>query len=267
MATETVNEASNPVGKLAGKLRRQADAASRFSAIFRHCIVHPTRVYRLRKQSDGNPPKIELHKHMKAWADAMLASAGCRYRTIGTPSPDAVMIVGNHISYLDIPLVMAATPTVFVAKKEISSWPVIGYACNSIDIVWVERGSGTSRRDAGAAIAPAILERGHKVALFPSGTTTVDENVPWKRGAFRIAYDNKIRVQPFRIRYTPLRRAAFIGKDLFVPHLWNLITQGGVDATLEWGETREITNVSKDCQELQRWTTEGLSAGGERTDR
>ena len=234
------------------------EVASRFTAIFRDCYVYSTELYKIRKRHEGKLPKADMDRVMGLWSNAILRSLGVSLQTKGAPSADPVLLVGNHMSYIDIPLVMAATPSVFVAKKEILSWPLIGYTCNSVDIVWVERNSGVSRRDAGAAIAPAILERGNKVVLFPSGTTTVDEKVAWKRGAFRIAKDNGIRIQPFRIRYSPLRRAAFVGKDLFVPHLWKLLAEGSVHATLEWGETRAVTDVSRDCEEIQRWTMEGL---------
>jgi 1-acyl-sn-glycerol-3-phosphate acyltransferase len=237
------------------------EVSSRFYAIFRDCYLLPREVYAIRRQNGGQLPKADSDRYMTKWANAILRSLGVRLETKGVPCPDPVLLVGNHISYIDIPLVMAATPTLFVAKKEIASWPLIGYACKSVDLVWVERGSGASRRDAGAAIAPAILERGQKVCLFPSGTTTLDEKVAWKRGAFRIAKDHGIRVQPFRIRYSPLRRAAFVGNDLLVPHLWKLLAEGSVHATLEWGETRTITDIGGDCEDIQRWTMEGLADG------
>lgn len=236
-----------------------ADATARFTAILRDCYRYPSQVYAVRKKNGGQIAKPEMDRFMTVWAQAVLDSLGITLETKGTPTDKPVLLVGNHMSYIDIPLVAAATPTVFVAKKEIQSWPLIGYTCNCIDMVWVDRSSNASRRDAGAAVAPAILEKGHKVVIFPSGTTTMDEKVPWKRGAFRIAHAHGIEVQPFRIRYRPARRAAFLGKDLFAPHLWKLLVEGSVHATLEWGETRPITDVRQDCEAIQKWTMEGLS--------
>ncbi len=257
---QTMGRKANLLGKIPKLAGEYTGAAARFSAIFRDSYIYPREVYKLRKLHGGRVPKSGMEHYMSTWALAVLKSLGVRLKTSGTPAPEPVLLVGNHMSYIDIPLVCAATSTVFVAKKEISSWPIIGYMCNCTEIVWVERGNHASRRDAGAAIAPAIKEKGNKVVLFPSGTTTLDENVPWKRGAFKIAHDHQIKVQPFRIRYTPLRRAAFVGKDLFVPHLWKLLTEGGVEATLEWGEPQFITDIRKDCESMQRWTMEGLSS-------
>jgi len=247
------------LGNLPKRAGEYADVAARFSAIFRDCYVYPREVYKLRKLHGGRAPRPEMEHYISTWSHSVLKSLGVSLKTSGTPASEPVLLVGNHMSYIDIPLVCAATAAVFVAKKELSSWQIIGYTCNCTAIVWVERVYGASCRDAGSAIAPAIKEKGNKVVLFPSGTTTLDENVLWKRGAFKIAHEHQLKVQPFRIRYTPLRRAAFIGKDLFVPHLWKLLTDGGVQATLEWGQPQLITDVRKDCEAMQRWTMEGLS--------
>ena len=62
------------------------------------------------------------------WANQMLKRLNVDVKVIGNidPSP-SVIFVGNHISYLDIPLIFARVPEIsFVAKNEIRHWPLFG---------------------------------------------------------------------------------------------------------------------------------------------
>src|SRR5712672_2289396 len=41
--------------------------------------------------------------------------------------PSRGLLVSNHLSYVDIPVIASIMPAVFVAKREIKHWPVIGW--------------------------------------------------------------------------------------------------------------------------------------------
>lgn len=240
------------------QLLRVPDATGRFARIFTE-TMRWNRMVRDGEKVHGKPlPKAQLQPILVGWSEEMLRCLNIRLERIGHASETPLLFVGNHVSYVDIPLVMASAPGRFVAKRQIFGWPIIGPAADSAGTVWVERGSGTSRRDAASAIVPSIRDRGQSVILFPSGTTTVDEAKPWRFGAFKIAKDNDFLVQPFRIRYRPLRVVAFIQEDLFAPHLWRLLSARDVEASIEFGEPRKITKIEKDCDEVRRWTLDGL---------
>ncbi len=50
------------------------------------------------------------------------------------------IFVCNHISYLDIPLVMRIIPEAsFVSKSEVAAWPIIGLAAKRIETIFVKR--------------------------------------------------------------------------------------------------------------------------------
>ena len=51
------------------------------------------------------------------------------------------------------------------------------------------------------------------ITIFPSGTTRLTEDQPWKKGAFEIAKDAKVPVQLFKLDYSPLRELAYINDD------------------------------------------------------
>lgn len=114
-----------------------------------------------------------------------------------------VLLIANHTSWLDIPVLSATAPLSFVAKKEVAGWPFIGTLARLQNTVFVDR----ERRSSVSSTAGAISERlksGNAVVLFPEGTST-DGN----------------RVLPFRSSLF----AAVIKKDR------NLDATGGVHAS------------------------------------
>jgi lyso-ornithine lipid O-acyltransferase len=192
---------------------------------------------------------------MKAWAKESIENLGVDLKVFGAaPAEVPTLLVGNHISYLDIPVIMAIRPVVFVAKEELGKWPVIGAACRSVGTVFVKRECGQSRKNAAKKIADAIIVDKKSICVFPSGTTTVDEIKPWKRGVFQIARDFGIPIQPFRLRYNPNDIAAFIGDDALVPHLWRLLRTGRIEANVELLPPMQVTSPESDCEHLWNWT-------------
>lgn len=192
---------------------------------------------------------------LNCWAQDTLKILGVTYSIKGVlPDNAPAIYVGNHISYLDIPLLLACRPVVFVAKKEINRWPYIGHAGRFIGVVYVNRTSFASRQITARQIANKVLWHDEKVAIFPSGTTSLDEHsVAWRAGAFRIAEQHGILVQPFRIHYEPLRAAAYIGKDMLIPHLFQLINQGNIKAVIEFGPKQKISDHRQDMKRIKQW--------------
>ncbi|MEI6399648.1 MAG: hypothetical protein WCO71_12840, partial [Pseudomonadota bacterium] len=89
-----------------------------------------------------------------------------------------------------------------------------------------------------------------------SGTTCISEDVPWRHGAFKLAEKHQIPVQPFRIKYEPLRKLAYIEKDTFATHLLGLLRLERVKATIEFDEIRLISDHASDCDTIRAWTKE-----------
>jgi 1-acyl-sn-glycerol-3-phosphate acyltransferase len=88
----------------------------------------------------------------------------------GQASPNGVLVF-NHLSYLDIVVLAARDPVIFVAKKEVRSWPVIGLAAACAGTIFVDR---TRRTDVArvAALIRRTVGQGVRVCLFPEGTSS-----------------------------------------------------------------------------------------------
>lgn len=200
-------------------------------------------------------PRSDVHYLKQKWALDVLHLLKTNLQVINKVQMGrASIFVGNHLSYLDIPLLMAVDGQIsFVAKQEVSRWPVIGKAAKKIETVFVKRNDPQSKLNARIAIKEAIMQ-GKKICIFPSGTTTLHEEIGWKKGVFEIAKDLNLKVQPFRITYSDTRLAAYVDKDTLLLHLYKLVSSQGLQATIEFGDVIEILDPSTDAEQLRLWT-------------
>lgn len=219
---------------------------------FKNSIGVFTETYRALQKS--NDPSQNLTQLKMEWAQSILARFNMDLSIKGQVSVEpSVLYVGNHISYMDIPVLMSSVPDIsFVAKKEISSWPLFGKAAKRMDTVFVQREAGTSRTLAKQSIREA-LKNGSRIAIFPAGTTCVSESKTWRRGAFEIAYGAGAWVQPFKLSYQPLRTVAYIDDDTFLTHLFKLSGFEKIQAEIEFHEPVKIKDPIKDCLYWNYW--------------
>lgn len=189
------------------------------------------------------------------WSQKTLNMFKVSLEVTGQVAQERPMIfVGNHISYLDIALLMATVPGIsFVAKKELASWPIFGHAAKKTNTIFVKREKDQSRKEARTAIAEALGNR-QRVAVFPSGTTCMDEKKQWRRGIFEVAQQSKSFVQPFRVSYQPLREVAYIDDDFFPTHLLRLMALRNIPAKIEFHEPVQILDPQRDCDQWHQWS-------------
>jgi 1-acyl-sn-glycerol-3-phosphate acyltransferase len=180
------------------------------------------------------------------WHRGALAIAGVRVVRRGAPcTAPGTLMVANHVSYLDIPVLGALAGVDFVAKADIAQWPAIGPIGRLIDTLYVDRRPGAAMltRDALAM----RLRRGGRFAMFPEGTTTDGRRVlPFRSAPFAAleSAGGQVLVQPVTLRYAaldglPLDRSrrwdlAWCGEAELVPHLWRLLDCASIVAEVEF---------------------------------
>jgi 1-acyl-sn-glycerol-3-phosphate acyltransferase len=127
------------------------------------------------------------------------------------------LIVANHRSYFD-PIVIVNQIHAFpVGKKEVSSWPMIGYICKISGVLFVDRKCTKSRQETAENIRD-VLTKGYSIINFPEGTTDVlPTTVAFNYGSFVMATKIKSAVIPIAIDYKE-KTDAFVGDDTFIPH-------------------------------------------------
>jgi 1-acyl-sn-glycerol-3-phosphate acyltransferase len=183
------------------------------------------------------------HLVFQSWSWLMLRVLGARVVVRGAPPARPFFLVSNHLSYLDIPVLASQAPGVFVAKKEIRSWPVIGFLCACMGTIFIDR---TSRRD-----IPRVLERleremsfGEGVMIFPEGTSSNGTSIlPFRPPLLEAAAASDVPVSCAALRYAtpanspPARLAVcWWGGMGFPGHLLRLLTLPGFTAEISFGE-------------------------------
>lgn len=186
---------------------------------------------------------------------AVCAVLGIRIKEIGRRSASTpLLILSNHASWLDIIVITAVTPAVFVAKHEVASWPVIGWLARLQRTVFIERERRHKTGEAAAAMADR-LGGGDAVVLFPEGTSSDGNRVLPFRSALvgavhhtlgNSTHHDAVNVQPLSLAYTgmggvPLSRGlrnrlAWYGDLELLPHVLGVLRSGAVDVTVTWGE-------------------------------
>lgn len=108
---------------------------------------------------------------VQRWAIGMGWLLGMRRSILGNPPRPPFLLVTNHLSYLDIILLSSCVKGVFVAKRDMRSWPLLGPLAQVTGTIWVNR---EVRRDAVRVLdlIDEAIARGDGVLLFPEGTTS-----------------------------------------------------------------------------------------------
>lgn len=200
----------------------------------------------------------------------LCALIGVRISQVGTRSTASpALILSNHVSWLDICVVSALSPVVFVAKSEVARWPVFGWLAKLQRTIFVNR---KARQQTGATtseIADRLLG-GDAVVLFAEGTSSDGIRVlPFRSslvGAVHHALGNSshhtsITVQPMSLAYVgfggvPMgrglrERVAWYGDTDLMPHLAHVLASGAVDVTVSWGEATAY-DISADRKAIAR---------------
>ena len=147
-----------------------------------------------------------------------------------------LMLVSNHVSYLDIPIINSIANICFTPKSEIASWPIVGGACRIAESIFIER-SANALLKAKSAIERMLLS-GRVVFLYPEATTGNGiDMLPFKSSFFTLAEEpiagRELFIQPMALVYKRINekpiakedwpRVAWYGDMVLLPHLWQFL--------------------------------------------
>ncbi|MEV1066821.1 lysophospholipid acyltransferase family protein [Streptomyces sp. NPDC050263] len=177
---------------------------------------------------------------VRSWSRTVVRAAGVRVRVTGATAPTStgLLLVANHISWLDIPLLAGVRPARMLAKAEIRRWPVAGALVAGGGVLFIDRDRLRALPETVARIADT-LRAGRAVAVFPEGSTWCGRaQGPFRRAVFQAALDAGVPVQPVRIRYrdgegAASTVAAFVGDDPLLASLWRVVKSRGLVAEVE----------------------------------
>jgi 1-acyl-sn-glycerol-3-phosphate acyltransferase len=175
----------------------------------------------------GGPRRAALfRRRVRAlWYSLLARILGLKVRRSGELMATPGLMVSNHISWLDIMVLGSQYPFDFVAKQEVSTWPVVGFLARHSGTLFVRRGDTHSTRATAEDMAWR-LRRGHYLVLFPEGTSSPGHEVlRFHPRLFQPALLVNAPVQAVALAYRGEARnlAPFVDDDEFLPHLWKLL--------------------------------------------
>ncbi len=170
------------------------------------------------------------------WYRRLCRILGLRLTVTGGLAP-GILLVANHISWLDIPVLGAQGDIAFLSKAEIRAWPLIGWMAEVLGTLFITRGANQARD-----IADQIARRaraGQVVVIFPEATTADGTQLrPFHPRLFAAAQESGSRLQPVALRYGEPDRldriAPFIGDDQPLPHLLRVLRHPGIRVQVQF---------------------------------
>jgi 1-acyl-sn-glycerol-3-phosphate acyltransferase len=183
---------------------------------------------------------------VQAWSRRMLQILGIPLQVHGTPPvAGPLLLVANHLSWLDILVMHAARHCRFVSKSDVKRWPLIGTLATGGGTLYIER---EKRRDAMRVVHHMAerLRAGDIVAVFPEGTTGDGSGVlPFHANLIQAAVSAHAPVQPVALRFLDLATGAdsraplYLDDQTLVGSVWESLAGAPFAAHVVFGEPQQ----------------------------
>jgi 1-acyl-sn-glycerol-3-phosphate acyltransferase len=143
------------------------------------------------------------------------------------------VIISNHLSYVDGFVLGSIFPAVFVSKREVKKWPIIGFWATLCGTIFINR---QKKNQIGSLIDEMSRKLNQtNILLFPEGRATNGERMlPFQTAPLAALLRNRSTIIPITLRYKCLDdvRLSKDNRDLvycydemdFVPHFWKLLS-------------------------------------------
>lgn len=197
---------------------------------------------------------------VQTWSKRLLACMGLRVRVKGElpeypkEGEKGYLLLCNHTSFLDIFAIDSLFCSRFVAKLEISRWPLFGAIAKGVRTIFIDRGKKRGLLGILEQME-AVLKKGENVIFFPEGTTSAgDRLLPLHSNLFESAVATGADLVPMVLRYTakgePTTHMAYTGNTSIFRCLWNVVTTA--DAAIEVEVLERIPSEGRSRHELCR---------------
>jgi 1-acyl-sn-glycerol-3-phosphate acyltransferase len=211
----------------------------------------------------------------RVWMRGLLLILGVRVRARGVENlPPASLLAANHLSWLDILVLSAATECTFVSKVEVASWPILGAFARAGGTVFIRRGDGRSAGVVRDAMA-RHLRAGGRLAFFPEGTTGDGHAIRrFRPRLFAAAADAYVPVCPVALHYRErsgescTAEVAFVGEETIAANLVKLLARPRFDAEVVVGRPvavppdADLRALAATCESFVRSVYERLLETG-----
>lgn len=201
---------------------------------------------------------------VRKWARKMLGILNVELSWSGSLPPEdeqRVILIANHISWLDIMIILTIYPVRFVAKSEVLSWPLLNILCRKVGTIFIKREKRNDTMRVNQDISEALVA-GDSIAIFPEGTTS-DGTVllHFHASLLQSAATVEASLYPVAINYRDMSGAhnaavAYVNVTI-VESLRHILQQPAIKAELIFLE--RISCTGKNRRELTRLSEHAIS--------
>jgi len=151
-------------------------------------------------------PKNIRHMIIQYWAKRLLRILKIKITLSGEVlkflGKDSYLVVSNHISWLDIPVIFSLKPMTFVSASDVKTWPIIGMLAKISGAIFVERNRKSSLVEVIQAMNHHFKNEKRSICIFPEGVTSNGYQVlPFKSNLFQSAFESNVLLLPLSIKY------------------------------------------------------------------
>jgi 1-acyl-sn-glycerol-3-phosphate acyltransferase len=206
----------------------------------------------------------QKEEEIMAWALVLLGLIAIKLEVKGQPPKHGpVLLAANHISWLDMVVLMASCPNRFVAKAEVRHWPLVGRLADAAGTLFVTR---ESARDAVRVVHQMAdcLKTGEVLTIFPEGTTSNGvQLLPFHANLFQAAISADAPVQPVALQFSDIASGqtslapCYIGDDSLLQSIWRTLCAAPLSAVISFGEPQRP--LGRDRRALARDTQVAVS--------
>ncbi len=234
---------------------------SRLRALWRllRALLHLLRGLFIMQTQFGRLSGAQRFAHIQIWSRQLLAIVGLKLQVHGEPPRQGpLLVVANHISWIDIAVLHSVVPCRFVAKSELQKWPLIGSLSTSVGSLYVER---DKRRDAMRVVhtMAEALRAGDMIAVFPEGTTSHGQGLlPFHANLLQAAISADAPVQSLALRFTDAAgqwsaAPSYVGEESLGQSVWRTLCSAPLQAhvwvgSAQHAQGRERRALAHDLQ-------------------
>jgi 1-acyl-sn-glycerol-3-phosphate acyltransferase len=200
-------------------------------------------------------PRNICHILIQYWAKRLLRILRIKIMLSGEVlkflSKDTYLIVSNHISWLDIPVIFSLKPITFVSASDVKTWPIIGILAKISGAIFVDRNRKSSLVEVIQAMNHHFKNEKQSICIFPEGITSNGYQVlPFKSNLFQSAFESNKLLLPLSIKYKEnnvlTNRTSFHGSTTLFQSFKRVAKSNLIEVVVDIGHPVKPTQSRKD---------------------
>jgi 1-acyl-sn-glycerol-3-phosphate acyltransferase len=200
-------------------------------------------------------PRNICHILIQYWAKRLLRILRIKITLTGEVlkflSKDTYLIVSNHISWLDIPVIFSLKPITFVSASDVKTWPIIGVLAKISGAIFVDRNRKSSLVEVIQAMNHHFKNEKQSICIFPEGITSNGYQVlPFKSNLFQSAFESNKLLLPLSIKYKEnnvlTNRTSFHGSTTLFQSFKRVAKSNLIEVVVDIGHPVKPTQSRKD---------------------